>query len=257
MKSKRITRTYEGISKEFIMTKKRNWLGTLVLLAAFAVVVVGCDEINGVLGSLGLGGEEEFIVPAANGGEEPGLTPEAFFRQFVETWRDYERDTWARDNSMNSMRHLFYGDEVFQGIWNMTAYRIHAGTEDHPGEYWRINELVDAAQKNGLQALEVADANLPREGGGLNEFSYGGWYHNVFSYPKYNYYVDEWVWSTEHKCKAIRGSGRRIDISFKHDGQPYTVSFYLIKADGEIIEVDGEAGKKVDREWKVYWYEGF
>jgi sugar lactone lactonase YvrE len=38
------------------MTKKRNWLGTLVLLAAFAVVAVGCDQISELLG---VGSEKE------------------------------------------------------------------------------------------------------------------------------------------------------------------------------------------------------
>jgi DNA-binding beta-propeller fold protein YncE len=47
------------------MTKKRNWLGTLVLLAAFAVVAVGCEQIMGLLG---FGDEEEPIVPAGTNG---------------------------------------------------------------------------------------------------------------------------------------------------------------------------------------------
>jgi sugar lactone lactonase YvrE len=65
MKTKRITRTYKAISKELVMTKKRNWLGMVVLLAVVAVVAVGCEQI---IGLLGFGDEEEPIVPAlANG----------------------------------------------------------------------------------------------------------------------------------------------------------------------------------------------
>jgi DNA-binding beta-propeller fold protein YncE len=71
MKSKRITKTYEGISKEYVMTKKRNWLGRVVLLAVVAVVAVGCDE---VMGFFGFGDEEENIVPpGTNGDPDPSV----------------------------------------------------------------------------------------------------------------------------------------------------------------------------------------
>jgi hypothetical protein len=59
------------------MTKK-NWLGILVMLTAFALVAAGCEQITKVMGDLGFGSEEdEIFIPGGDieekgGGENPG-----------------------------------------------------------------------------------------------------------------------------------------------------------------------------------------
>jgi hypothetical protein len=203
------------------------------------------------------GGDGEETAPGGDGDNsgENYDDAQAFLRQFVEAWRD-DAPKYYENMEIPTIMPLIYGEGVYDRIWNMTA-NFNPTLAGVPAEQWKIDELVAAVQKDGLQAVAVADDDLPIEGAELDQYKYGGWYHNVFSIPAINYYVDEWVWSgPEHIYNAIPGSGCRIDTRFEHEGETYTVSFYLIKADGEITQVEGGDVEKVDRDWKVYWYDG-
>jgi hypothetical protein len=257
------------------MTKKNNWLGMLMLLAVFALVAVGCndqivefrlvengeetapesgDDDNGDEETVPESGGEE-TVPGGDGDNsgENYDDAKAFLRQFVEAWRECEENA-DTDTGDHWIRPFCYGENVVYRLSEI-AVLTHNRDNGFPGdevyEYWKMGEPIAAVQKDGLQAVAVADADLPEEGAGLDEFRYGGWFEGM---PKYGIPPS---WSTEYIYTAIPGSGCRIDIPpFEHEGETYTVSFYLIKAEGEIIEVDGEDGEKVDRDWKVYWYDG-
>jgi hypothetical protein len=146
------------------MTKKRNWLGMVAVLAVVAVVAVGCDDFTEVLV---LGGENG----GENGGEKVVLSPEEFLVKFLNTWeprvKDFNDGKISLDDVKNAMKDFCDSDELDS---------IDAGTRS-----WDI-ELFDhflaAIRNNDLKVTQVRDDKLKIDFPAFKEDGVGT--HNIY-----------------------------------------------------------------------------
>jgi hypothetical protein len=142
------------------MTKKRNWLGTLVLLAVVAVVAVGCEQFNGGLDALGFG-EEEFAEPswADEGGASQAndnLGPKEFLLLFVETWKA-DAENFTNNPNMEAVFALCDSDVAINFGWDiMPKEIIVSATSDMVDreKLWKFDEYLDAIRNKEMEAIE-------------------------------------------------------------------------------------------------------